>query len=248
MTLSAVRTLTVPASIYGAALPLAWPQAEPGDDLDYGLDLTALMLDASDVPATIEAMVMPSGAGELAILDLTCDGTVAAIQLSGGVAGRTYRVSLAVGTVAGRTFVLLVSLPIDPAQEVLPVIVPPDWGFGAQVSWTSGATVFGPAILAVANGLVLVGTGQSDGLALPAQANGISSAPPGAAGILPAILSGTIVVVNYDPANGAPVFPPAGGTISSAGASLGENQPFVVGAAGSRISFQTSDGVNWVAA
>ena len=228
---------------------LDWPQAEPGDNLDYLVDLWPLLGGMGDTLLSMSVSVRPSGAGELVVGLIAVVGYQAVVWLSGGVAGRTYIVKIALGTVLGRSAVLLVNLPIDPALEELPVPVPPDWGFGPPTSWTSGVTVFGPVILAVQEGVTATGTNQATAYALAAQTTEVISCPAGAGvGLNPNVVAGTLTVQNDDPANTLNVYPPPGAQIQFGGTLLAVNAPFVMGANGARINFSTEDaGSLWVA-
>jgi hypothetical protein len=120
-------------------------------------------------------------------------------------------------------------------------------GFPWQVP--NAGTVILPAVLPplslVATGLIATGANQATALALAAQTNVFSSGGAGTGGRLPAsVLSGTIFVVNKDPALlDKLVYPPLGGTIDAAAV----NVPVIV-SAGQRIAFMTQNGVAWASA
>src|SRR5580698_4439779 len=84
--------------------PLAWPIKDPGDVLDYSIDLAAALAgDATDQVATLAVTVLPNGAtGDLQIGRMVASGTSAVVWLSAGLAGTTYAVRLTVGTLKGR--------------------------------------------------------------------------------------------------------------------------------------------------
>jgi hypothetical protein len=86
MTISSLRTITIQQPPYRTLFE--WPLTQPGDDLDYSLDMTVPLNDAADSIASASLAISPSGDGEMQALDLTVNGSVITAQLSGGVAGR----------------------------------------------------------------------------------------------------------------------------------------------------------------
>lgn len=140
MTVSALRTLTAKAALsaYGLSFGqpvLRWPAAEPGDVLDYSLDMAGLMADAGDFIVSASVSARPSGVGELQVNTVVVSGTLVTAWLSGGVPGRSYTVKCDIATLAGRTFEVLVALPIDVALGVIPIPTPPSAGFGTAGTW-----------------------------------------------------------------------------------------------------------------
>ena len=224
-----------------------WPPVLPGADLDYTDTLDAIEAQG-DAVATASMAIEPSGTGERQPIDLAINGYLLTAQFTGGVPGRVYRNQITITGISGRVWQWVISQMVSPAAA-LPPLYPlppaPTPGFGTPITWSSGATVFGPAIAAVATGIVLTGTNQATAFPLAAATNIIASAPVGTAGILPgSIVSGTIVVQDDDAVNGAPIYPPVGAQINA----LGENVPFVVGP-GQRINFSTSSpSTQWWAA
>ena len=215
-----------------------WPTVLPGSDLDF-TDILGAVQTQGDSVATAALAIEPSGTGERHAIDLSIDGYVLTAQFTGGVPGRVYRNQITITGVSGRIWQWVISQMISPTAALPPVYpVPPAPvpGFGTPITWSSGATVFGPAIAAVATGLIGTGTNQATAFPLVAATNIISSAPAGTGFILPAsIVSGTIVAQDDDAVNSAPIYPPVGAQINA----LGDNVPFVVGANGGRISFTT---------
>src|SRR5580692_702026 len=93
--------LPLPRWVLPADLPpLVWPIKDPGDVLDYSLDLSAALAgDPTDQVTTVDVTTLPSGgAGDLTVGRIVASGTSAVVWLSAGVAGTTYAVQLAVGT------------------------------------------------------------------------------------------------------------------------------------------------------
>ncbi len=142
MTISAIRTV-VPSPTtggYGATISaplLRWPVAQPGDNLDYSLDLTGLLADSMDYVSSAAFSASPSGAGELQVGLVTVVNTVVTAWLSGGVPGRRYVGKFDVSTFAGRTFEVLTSLLVSPTLGTPPLPAPPSSGFGTAVTWTA---------------------------------------------------------------------------------------------------------------
>jgi hypothetical protein len=92
---------------------LAWPAKDPADVLDYELDISEALAGARDDAITsIDVTVTPSASGGLVAGNMAADGTVAVIWFSGGVAGTTYSVQVAIGTANGRSIGRTVLLPV----------------------------------------------------------------------------------------------------------------------------------------
>jgi hypothetical protein len=144
------RTIAVPASTpqlagFSVAPPLFWPMAEPYDDLDYTLDLTAALAapQGSTGPDTILSVAVaakPSGTGELSIGTVIAEDAGITIMLAGGVPGRTYQVETLVQTAEGRAMGWVVDLTIDPATATFPLPAPQSTNFGTPVAWSIGAS------------------------------------------------------------------------------------------------------------
>ncbi len=150
MTQSASRTIiigaTSPGGIYGI-LPFAgtlrWSMAEPGDNLDYYLDVTRPLADVGDTIASASLSVSPSGTGELQAANLTVNGSVIGWWGSGGVAGRNYLVRIDAVTAGGRTFEWFVGLLVDPRSGRGRPCPPPSAGYGTAITWTASGLPVG---------------------------------------------------------------------------------------------------------
>jgi len=100
--------------LQSAPPPLCWPVKDPGDVLDYVLDLSdALAGNQGDAIATIDVSIMPDNTGDLTLQSSSADGDQAILWLASGVAGTTYAVTVVVGTNSGRVFSRTVSLPVE---------------------------------------------------------------------------------------------------------------------------------------
>nr|WP_294511674.1 hypothetical protein [uncultured Rhodopila sp.] len=107
--------------------PLNWPTKDPGDVLDYILDIgPAIIGNDGDSIATLDVSSTPSNPGDLTIQNSTTDGSRVILWLSGGQAGTVYTLTFAITTVNGRSLlrsvllpVLLLSVPAIPAAAIL---------------------------------------------------------------------------------------------------------------------------------
>ena len=149
MTTSAARTVTVPAALtatYGiipGPTALRWPMAEPGDDLDYYIDATALLTD--DVLEKVCVSVAPSGRGELIPWYVRADGPIICLRLFGGVPSRFYTVSVIATAASERRWQWLIGIQIDPRLATYPVPSPVCPGFGDSIMWPCSTPSYGPA-------------------------------------------------------------------------------------------------------
>ncbi len=100
-------------SLASAPAALSWPAKDPGDVLDYELDIwPALAGNDKDCIATIDVTIQPSATGDLTLTSSAADGTVAVLWLAGGQAGTVYSVQVTISTLAGRTIGRAIFLPV----------------------------------------------------------------------------------------------------------------------------------------
>jgi hypothetical protein len=100
-------------ALAGVPAPLCWPAKDPGDVLDYRLDIAAALVgNEGDGIATLDVVIFPANPGDLVLSSALADGSAAVLWLSGGQAGTTYTVTLAIGTSAGRMLSRSVALPV----------------------------------------------------------------------------------------------------------------------------------------
>ena len=93
--------------------PLNWPTKDPGDVVDYILDIgPAIVGNDSDGIATLNVNVAPSNPGDLVLESTTTDGTRIVLWLSGGQAGTVYTLTFSIATASGRTIQRSVLLPV----------------------------------------------------------------------------------------------------------------------------------------
>jgi len=207
-----------------ARTTLWWPTAQPSDNLDYSIDLSDAIGGTDDALATVSLAIKPSGDGEMQALDLSAQAAVISTQLQGGVAGRSYTISITATTVSGKVFQYLVGLLVSPSLASYPLPVAPNPGFGTPINWTAGVTVFGPAFVAVQTGLTATGNNQSTAFLIDAQTSIFGTVAAGAGAVLPAtIASGTCTVTNSG-ANDLLLYPPLGAAI----AGYANDQPIAI--------------------
>lgn len=133
--------LPLPRGVMPADLPpLVWPIKDPGDVLDYSLDLSpALAGDPTDQVATVGVTTVPTGnPGDLAVGRIVANGTSAVMWLSAGVVGTTYSVQITVGTLNGRIMGRTVLLPVQQLAAVPPPSNPLLTDVGAIVTDQNG--------------------------------------------------------------------------------------------------------------
>src|SRR3984957_21268612 len=78
-------------SSVAAPPPLNWPTKDPGDILDYILDISpAIVGNDGDGIATAAVSFTPSNPGDLELQSTTADGSRTILWLSGGQCGTVY--------------------------------------------------------------------------------------------------------------------------------------------------------------
>ena len=114
------RTITIDSFVpvprgTAATVPtmLSWPSKDPGDILDYQLDIEpALVGNEGDTIESVDVEVDPSQPGDLALDNVAADGYRVVIWLSSGQAGVTYNVTVKTTLASGRTLQRTVVLPV----------------------------------------------------------------------------------------------------------------------------------------
>jgi hypothetical protein len=110
-----------------APIPMNWPTKDPGDILDYILDIApAIVGNDGDGIATLTVAVSPSEPGDLVVQSATADGSRIILWLSEGQAGTIYTVTFGINTVNGRSLqrsvllpVVLLSVPAIPSNALM---------------------------------------------------------------------------------------------------------------------------------
>jgi hypothetical protein len=136
----------VPRGSNAMAPPLLnWPTKDPGDTLDYEVDISpALVGNDGDSVATLDVAVIPDNPGDLSVSSTIADGTRCVFWLTGGQSGTIYTVTIVVGTASGRTIQRSVLVP------VLNLSVPPipadalETDTGAVVTDQNGNPILAP--------------------------------------------------------------------------------------------------------
>ena len=114
-------------SIASAPAPLNWPAKDPGDTLDYILDIgPAIVGNDGDAISTARVGLFPDNPGDLTLQSTTADGSRIILWLSGGQAGTIYTITFSITTTNGRSLqrsvllpVLMLSSPIAPATAII---------------------------------------------------------------------------------------------------------------------------------
>jgi hypothetical protein len=107
--------------------PMNWPTKDPGDILDYILDIgPAIVGNDGDGIATLSVSLSPSNPGDLVLQSTTADGSRIILWLSEGQAGTIYTVTFNITTINGRSLhrsvllpVLLLSVPAIPPNALI---------------------------------------------------------------------------------------------------------------------------------
>ncbi len=107
--------------------PLTWPTKDPGDVLDYILDIgPAIVGNDGDGIASAGVSIVPSNPGDLELQSTTADGSRIILWLSGGQASTVYTITFIITTSNGRSLqrsvllpVLLLSVPVFPANAIV---------------------------------------------------------------------------------------------------------------------------------
>jgi hypothetical protein len=107
--------------------PLNWPTKDPGDILDYILDIgPAIVGNDGDGISTLDVTTSPSAPGDLVLQSMTTDGSRVILWLSAGQAGTIYTITFLITTINGRSLqrsvllpVLLLSVPPIPANAIV---------------------------------------------------------------------------------------------------------------------------------
>jgi hypothetical protein len=92
---------------------LSWPSKDPGDILDYQLDIEpALIGNEGDAIESVDVEIDPSQPGDLALDYVAADGYRIVIWFSSGQAGVTYNVTVLTALASGRTLQRTLLLPV----------------------------------------------------------------------------------------------------------------------------------------
>ena len=129
-------------SLASAPAALSWPVKDPGDVLDYEVDISpALAGNDADSIATIDVTINPSATGDVTLTSSAADGSVAVLWLAGGHAGTVYTVQVTIGTTAGRIIGRAIFLPVLALVSSPPPAGALTTADGAAVSDLSGNAI-----------------------------------------------------------------------------------------------------------
>ena len=93
--------------------PLAWPPKDPGDTLDFTLDISgAISGNEGDAIASLDVTISPANPGDLTLTSSSADGDLAIMWFSAGFAGTVYQVTVTVSTNSGRVIGRTINLPV----------------------------------------------------------------------------------------------------------------------------------------
>jgi hypothetical protein len=93
--------------------PPYWPPKDPGDTLDYSVDISeAIAGNEGDVIMTLDVVISPNNPGDLTLQSSSADGDIAILWLTGGFAGTIYEVTVTIGTNSGRVIGRTINLPV----------------------------------------------------------------------------------------------------------------------------------------
>ena len=133
--------LPLPRGVLPSDLPpLVWPTKDPGDVLDYTLDLSAALAgDPTDQVVSIAVATVPGGGpGDLVAGRVVASGASAVVWFSAGIAGTTYAVQLSIGTLKGRVIGRTVLLPVQALATAVAPANPLTTQAGAVVTDQNG--------------------------------------------------------------------------------------------------------------
>jgi len=102
---------------------MVWPTADPGDLLDYCLDITAWLADAGTTISQVDVTPSPLD-GIIAIPAYSFDAGVITVQIGGGNVGTTYAIGITAILASGEHLHRGIALSI--AALTQPVSVPAD--------------------------------------------------------------------------------------------------------------------------
>ena len=111
---------------------LAWPTKDPGDVLDYQLDISpALIGNDGDSIATLDVQITPAMPGDLVLTASAADGTSAVLWFAFGQINTVYAVSISIGTTNGRIIHRSILLPVLALSvaSASPTAIQTDTGF-----------------------------------------------------------------------------------------------------------------------
>ncbi len=106
--------VAVPRGSTASSPPLlSWPSKDPGDTLDYQLDIApAIIGNEGDTIDSVDIDVDPSQPGDLSVDNISADGYRIVVWLSAGQANITYNVTVKASLASGRMLQRTILLPV----------------------------------------------------------------------------------------------------------------------------------------
>lgn len=99
--------------------PLSWPAKDPGDVLDYMIDVEpAVIGNEGDCILSADVSASPNEPGDISINNVTVDGNKLIIWISSGQAATTYSVTVKTGFASGRILQRTILLPVTAMSAV----------------------------------------------------------------------------------------------------------------------------------
>src|ERR1700761_1710714 len=104
----------IPRGSASSAPPLlSWPAKDPGDVLDYIIDIrAAIMGNDSDSVAGLDITVSPANPGDVVVQSSIADGSRIVLWLAQGQAGIVYTITFSISMTSGRALERSVVLPV----------------------------------------------------------------------------------------------------------------------------------------
>ena len=92
---------------------LNWPSKDPADILDYQINIQpALTGNEGDCIESAEIDIHPNQPGDLSVDNVSADGSLVVIWISGGQSGTVYTVTIKTALASGRTLQRSILLPV----------------------------------------------------------------------------------------------------------------------------------------
>ena len=107
-----------------------------GESLDYTFDISTAIAVGSDIVSNLSVQIAPSGAGEMVASNLSVNGTLATITVTGGQPTRIYTILFAATMTDGRVYYFVVNQMVAAVFVTDQAPAPPSTGYGSTMTWT----------------------------------------------------------------------------------------------------------------
>ena len=122
--------------------PLAWPEKDPSDTLDYVFEIApALVGNAGDTIVNLAVSISPNNPGDLILASAAADGTRAVLWLTGGQPSTNYTVTINITTTCGRSLSRSISLPVVALASVVAPSTAITTPYGAPLTSPLGSVI-----------------------------------------------------------------------------------------------------------